>query len=103
VGEHPGWWGPLLNLGGSCALRHLLSTSLTGTDPSKHYISVYRSLAAIWILLGLAWLALILSLGPLLLHRSSQLQLSCRGLSLKDREAPDSKGLPRPQKIPISA
>ncbi|XP_020041921.2 potassium channel subfamily K member 16 [Castor canadensis] len=76
---------------------------VVGTDPSKHYISVYRSLAAIWILLGLAWLALILSLGPLLLHRSSQLQLSCRGLSLKDREAPDSKGLPRPQKIPISA
>ncbi|MBW00146.1 Potassium channel subfamily K member 17, partial [Eschrichtius robustus] len=39
------------------------------TDPSKHYISVYRSLAAIWILLGLAWLALVLPLGPLLLHR----------------------------------
>ncbi|KAF3831500.1 hypothetical protein GH733_000312 [Mirounga leonina] len=42
---------------------------VVGTDPSKHYISVYRSLAAIWILLGLAWLALILPLGPLLLHR----------------------------------
>uniref|UniRef100_A0A8C0K4N3 2P domain potassium channel Talk-1 n=1 Tax=Canis lupus dingo TaxID=286419 RepID=A0A8C0K4N3_CANLU len=48
---------------------------VVGTDPSKHYISVYRSLAAIWILLGLAWLALILPLGPLLLHRCSQLWL----------------------------
>ncbi|XP_032318902.1 potassium channel subfamily K member 17 isoform X1 [Camelus ferus] len=45
---------------------------VVGTDPSKHYISVYRSLAAIWILLGLAWLALILPLGPLLLHRYRQ-------------------------------
>nr|XP_002816890.3 potassium channel subfamily K member 16 isoform X2 [Pongo abelii] len=48
---------------------------VVGTDPSKHYISVYRSLAAIWILLGLAWLALILPLGPLLLHRCCQLWL----------------------------
>ncbi|NIG57889.1 potassium channel subfamily K member 16 [Pontoporia blainvillei] len=45
---------------------------VVGTDPSKHYISVYRSLAAIWILLGLAWLALVLPLGPLLLHSLSK-------------------------------
>ncbi|XP_070372932.1 potassium channel subfamily K member 16 isoform X2 [Equus asinus] len=48
---------------------------VVGTDPNKHYISVYRSLAVIWILLGLAWLALVLPLGPLLLHRCSQLWL----------------------------
>ncbi|XP_026239506.2 potassium channel subfamily K member 16 [Urocitellus parryii] len=76
---------------------------VVGTDPSKHYISVYRSLAAVWILLGLAWLALVLSLGPLLLHRCSQLWLNGRSLSLKDRAAPDPQGLPRPQKMPISA
>lgn len=75
--------------------------SRPGTDPSKHYISVYRSLAAIWILLGLAWLALVLPLGPLLLHRCSQLWLLSRGL--KERGAPETNGLPRPQKIPISA
>lgn len=80
-----------------------MSRSLPGTDPSKHYISVYRSLAALWILLGLAWLALILPLGPLLLHRCSQVWLLSRGLSLKDRGAPEMDGLPRPQKIPISA
>ncbi|KAB1261568.1 Potassium channel subfamily K member 16 [Camelus dromedarius] len=77
--------------------------SLPGTDPSKHYISVYRSLAAIWILLGLAWLALILPLGPLLLHRCSHLWLLSRGLILKDGGAPETDGLPRLQKIPISA
>ncbi|KAF7483305.1 Hypothetical predicted protein [Marmota monax] len=76
---------------------------VVGTDPSKRYISVYRSLAAVWILLGLAWLALVLSLGPLLLHRCSQLWLNGRGLNLKDRTAPDPQGLPRPQKMPISA
>ncbi|ELK00333.1 potassium channel subfamily K member 16 [Pteropus alecto] len=76
---------------------------VVGTDPSKHYILVYRSLAAIWILLGLAWLALILPLGPLLLQRCSQLWLLSRGLGLKVRGAPETNGLPRPQKIPISA
>lgn len=72
-------------------------------DPSKHYISVYRSLAAIWIFLGLAWLALVFPLGPLLLHRCSQLWLLSRGLSLKEGGAPETNGPPRPQKIPISA
>lgn len=36
---------------------------LTGTDPGKEYISLYRSLAGIWIIFALAWLALILSMG----------------------------------------
>ncbi|KAM8777759.1 potassium channel subfamily K member 16 [Rhynchonycteris naso] len=76
---------------------------VVGTDPSKHYISMYRSLAAIWILLGLAWLALVLPLGPLLLHRCSQLWLLSRGLGLKEEGAPETNELPRPQKLPISA
>lgn len=86
---------------GASALRHKPSPSPAGTDPSKHYIAVYRSLAAIWILLGLAWLAVVLSLGSLLLHRCSRLWLLIRGLDFKDGTAPDSD--PRPQKIPISA
>ncbi|KAM5326056.1 potassium channel subfamily K member 16 isoform 2-T2 [Glossophaga mutica] len=76
---------------------------VVGTDPSKHYISVYRSLAAIWILLGLAWLALVLPLGPLLLHRCSQLWLLSRELGLKEEGVPETNGLSRSQKIPISA
>ncbi|XP_004424238.1 PREDICTED: potassium channel subfamily K member 16 isoform X1 [Ceratotherium simum simum] len=76
---------------------------VVGTDPSKHYISVYRSLAAIWILLGLAWLAVVLPLGPLLLHRCFQLWLPSRSLSLKERGAPEADGLPTLQKLPVSA
>ncbi|KAM9316892.1 uncharacterized protein PAF06_007990 [Gastrophryne carolinensis] len=33
-----------------------------GKDPNKHYISIYRSLAALWIIFGLAWLALVFNL-----------------------------------------
>uniref|UniRef100_A0A3P9MC46 2P domain potassium channel Talk-1 n=1 Tax=Oryzias latipes TaxID=8090 RepID=A0A3P9MC46_ORYLA len=36
---------------------------VVGTDPGKEYISVYRSLAGVWILFALAWLALILNTG----------------------------------------
>ncbi|CAI9580103.1 unnamed protein product [Staurois parvus] len=35
---------------------------VVGKDPSKHYISMYRSLAALWIIFGLAWLALVFNL-----------------------------------------
>ncbi|XP_033844489.1 potassium channel subfamily K member 16-like [Periophthalmus magnuspinnatus] len=34
-----------------------------GTDPHKEYISLYRSLAGVWIILALAWLALVLNMG----------------------------------------
>ncbi|XP_055470953.1 potassium channel subfamily K member 16-like isoform X1 [Psammomys obesus] len=73
---------------------------VVGTDPSKHYITMYRSLAAVWILLGLAWLTVVLSLGSLLLHRCSRLWLLIRGLDPKDGATLDPD--PRPQKIPIS-
>ncbi|XP_075060519.1 potassium channel subfamily K member 16 [Mixophyes fleayi] len=33
-----------------------------GTDPSRHYIAIYRGLAALWIIFGLAWLALVFNL-----------------------------------------
>ncbi|KAG7225218.1 hypothetical protein INR49_014777 [Caranx melampygus] len=36
---------------------------VVGTDPDKQYISLYRSLAGIWIIFALAWLALILNMG----------------------------------------
>lgn len=57
------------------AMRNYVSLSLfvsIGTDPSKHYISVYRSLAAIWIVFGLAWLALIFNLGADLMEKFLQ-------------------------------
>ncbi|XP_048360937.1 potassium channel subfamily K member 16-like [Sphaerodactylus townsendi] len=46
---------------------------VVGTDPNKHYISIYRSLAAIWIVFGLAWLALIFNLGANLMEKFLQL------------------------------
>ncbi|KAI3367274.1 hypothetical protein L3Q82_008320 [Scortum barcoo] len=36
---------------------------VVGSDPGKEYISLYRSLAGIWIIFALAWLALILNIG----------------------------------------
>lgn len=51
----------------------LLVCVFLGTDPNKHYISVYRSLAAIWIVFGLAWLALIFNLGADLMEKFLQL------------------------------
>ncbi|KAM9842981.1 kinesin-like protein KIF6 [Aulostomus maculatus] len=36
---------------------------VVGTDPGKEYISLYRSLAGMWIIFALAWLALILNMG----------------------------------------
>ncbi|XP_069743248.1 potassium channel subfamily K member 16, partial [Narcine bancroftii] len=36
---------------------------VVGTDPNKHYISIYRGLAGVWIIVGLAWLALLFNLG----------------------------------------
>uniref|UniRef100_A0A671UDS9 Potassium two pore domain channel subfamily K member 16 n=1 Tax=Sparus aurata TaxID=8175 RepID=A0A671UDS9_SPAAU len=35
---------------------------VVGTDPGKEYISLYRSLAGIWIIFALAWLALTLNM-----------------------------------------
>ncbi|XP_055993330.1 potassium channel subfamily K member 16 [Sorex fumeus] len=76
---------------------------VVGTDPSKHYIPIYRSLAAIWILVGLAWLALVLPLGPLLLRRCARLGLISWSLGLKEGGTPEADGLPRPKKVPIAS
>lgn len=46
----------------SCVFTAWMSF-LLGTDPGKEYISLYRSLAGIWIIFALAWLALILNMG----------------------------------------
>ncbi|KAM3594840.1 uncharacterized protein V6R79_014832 [Siganus canaliculatus] len=36
---------------------------VVGVDPSKQYISLYRSLAGIWIIFALGWIALVLNMG----------------------------------------
>ncbi|XP_063146350.1 potassium channel subfamily K member 16-like [Candoia aspera] len=67
---------------------------VVGTDPSKHYISVYRSLAAIWIVFGLAWLALIFNLGADLMEKF--LQLNWQKPDPETAEATVSKGEDNP-------
>ncbi|XP_059209542.1 uncharacterized protein kcnk17 [Centropristis striata] len=43
---------------------------VVGTDPGKEYISLYRSLAGIWIIFALAWLALILNMGARIMEHA---------------------------------
>ncbi|MBN3313711.1 KCNKG protein, partial [Atractosteus spatula] len=61
---------------GAAEIRGL---KLEGTDPDKHYISIYRSLAGVWIIFGLAWLALLFNLGASVMEHLFQLRHSpCR-------------------------
>lgn len=43
---------------------------LAGTDPDKQYISLYRSLAGIWVIFALAWLALIFNMGSRIMEHA---------------------------------
>ncbi|XP_043531344.1 potassium channel subfamily K member 16-like [Chiloscyllium plagiosum] len=47
---------------------------VVGTDPDKHYISIYRGLAGVWIVIGLAWLALLFNMGSRVLEQILQLK-----------------------------
>ncbi|XP_061113112.1 potassium channel subfamily K member 16-like [Conger conger] len=47
---------------------------VVGADPEKHYISLYRGLAGVWIFFGLAWLALIFNIGARTMEHLLQLQ-----------------------------
>lgn len=42
---------------------------VVGTDPEKEYISLYRSLAGLWIIVALAWLALVVNMATAALER----------------------------------
>ncbi|XP_020855134.2 potassium channel subfamily K member 16 [Phascolarctos cinereus] len=75
---------------------------VVGTDPDKHYISVYRSLAAVWIILGLAWLALMLPLGPMVLHQFMHLWPLNKDPSSKKGITPEADGLSHTTKLPIA-
>lgn len=46
---------------------HPILYSLLGTNPDKHYITIYRSLAGVWLIFGLGWLAALLNLGTRLI------------------------------------
>uniref|UniRef100_A0A3P8UHG7 Potassium two pore domain channel subfamily K member 16 n=1 Tax=Cynoglossus semilaevis TaxID=244447 RepID=A0A3P8UHG7_CYNSE len=56
---------------------------VVGTDPDKEYISVYRSLAGVWIIFALAWLAVIVNMGTRVMEHVLALN---RGVFKKQEE-----------------
>ncbi|POI31716.1 hypothetical protein CIB84_004534 [Bambusicola thoracicus] len=57
---------------------------VVGANPNKHYIPLYRSLTAIWIVFGLAWLALVFNVGADLMEKFLQLRWHKPDLSLSE-------------------
>ncbi|XP_072136231.1 potassium channel, subfamily K, member 16 [Mobula birostris] len=62
-----------------------------GTDPEKHYISIYRSLAGVWIIVGLAWLALLFNLGGGVMERLFQLKWHREKSKQEDKHSPSQE------------
>uniref|UniRef100_A0A8C0B323 Potassium two pore domain channel subfamily K member 16 n=1 Tax=Buteo japonicus TaxID=224669 RepID=A0A8C0B323_9AVES len=60
---------------------------VVGTNPNKHYTPVYRSLTVIWIVFGLAWLALVFNVGADLMEKFPQLKWHKPDLSLAEGPA----------------
>lgn len=70
----------------TCSNRAVLI--LAGADPGKEYISLYRSLAGIWIILALAWLALIFNVGTRIM--AHVVLLTHPGFNKKQEEEEDA-------------
>ncbi|XP_060610070.2 potassium channel subfamily K member 16 [Anolis sagrei] len=74
---------------------------VVGTDPNKHYISVYRSLAAIWIIFGLAWLALIFNLGANVMEKFVHLNWQNHDMGTGETAVAKTEDNPDPHRIHI--
>ncbi|XP_078069653.1 potassium channel, subfamily K, member 16-like [Mustelus asterias] len=61
---------------------------VVGTDPDKHYISIYRSLAGVWIVVGLAWLALLFNVGSRVMNWIFQLKWHRKKSKLEVKHGP---------------
>ncbi|XP_076605552.1 potassium channel subfamily K member 16-like [Chaetodon auriga] len=70
---------------------------VVGTDPEKEYISLYRSLAGIWIIFALAWLALILNMGARVMEHA--IGLTHPGFKKQEEEDVSSSKLEDMSKI----
>ncbi|XP_029114406.1 potassium channel subfamily K member 16-like [Scleropages formosus] len=70
---------------------------VVGTDPQKHYIYIYRSLAGVWIVFGLAWLALLLNLLARVMEHTFKLKSAALGPG--DQEGPPSKREEAPEHV----
>uniref|UniRef100_H0ZBI2 Potassium two pore domain channel subfamily K member 16 n=1 Tax=Taeniopygia guttata TaxID=59729 RepID=H0ZBI2_TAEGU len=74
---------------------------VVGMNPNKHYISMYRSLTAIWIVFGLAWLALVFNVGTDLMERYLQLKWHKSDLSLAEGDTTKLEDEPEQPRIHI--
>uniref|UniRef100_A0A8C5MKS4 2P domain potassium channel Talk-1 n=1 Tax=Leptobrachium leishanense TaxID=445787 RepID=A0A8C5MKS4_9ANUR len=72
-----------------------------GTDPNKQYISVYRSLAALWIIFGLAWLALVFALLADFVEKLIHLRNHRSQTIKEDNAVQKSEDCPGPSRIQI--
>uniref|UniRef100_A0A8B9IBP0 2P domain potassium channel Talk-1 n=1 Tax=Anser brachyrhynchus TaxID=132585 RepID=A0A8B9IBP0_9AVES len=74
---------------------------VVGTNPNKHYIPLYRSLTAIWIVFGLAWLALVFNVGADLMEKFLQLKWHKPDLSLAEGDTTKLEDEPEQPRIHI--
>ncbi|OXB76619.1 UNVERIFIED_CONTAM: hypothetical protein H355_014510 [Colinus virginianus] len=74
---------------------------VVGANPNKHYIPLYRSLTAIWIVFGLAWLALVFNVGADLMEKFLQLKWHKPDLSLVEGAPTKLEDEPNPPRIHI--
>ncbi|XP_010579426.1 PREDICTED: potassium channel subfamily K member 16 [Haliaeetus leucocephalus] len=74
---------------------------VVGTNPNKHYIPVYRSLTVIWIVFGLAWLALVFNVGADLMEKFLQLKWHKADSSLAEGPATKLEDEPEQPRIHI--
>ncbi|XP_003203967.1 potassium channel subfamily K member 16 [Meleagris gallopavo] len=74
---------------------------VVGTNPNKHYIPFYRSLTAIWIVFGLAWLALVFNVEADLMEKFLQLKWHKPDLSLAEGSPTKLEDEPKQPRIHI--
>uniref|UniRef100_A0A8C6JBX6 2P domain potassium channel Talk-1 n=1 Tax=Melopsittacus undulatus TaxID=13146 RepID=A0A8C6JBX6_MELUD len=74
---------------------------VVGTNPNNHYIPVYRSLTAIWIVFGLAWLAQVFSVAADLMEKFLQLKWYKPDLSLAEGATTKLENEPEQPRIHI--
>ncbi|XP_053315419.1 potassium channel subfamily K member 16-like [Spea bombifrons] len=72
-----------------------------GTDPNKHYISIYRSLAALWIIFGLAWLALVFKLAADLVEKLVHFRMHRTQTTIEENAVRKSEDHPSQSRIPM--
>ncbi|XP_075719602.1 potassium channel subfamily K member 16-like [Rhinoderma darwinii] len=72
-----------------------------GTDPNKHYITIYRSLAALWIIFGLAWLAMVFNLAAEMVEKIIHLRMHKTHVIKEEAAVQKTEELSVQRRVPI--